>query len=80
MIRFKMKNCCMILTGKHQKLSSSDFINMYILQAKKYYLLSKPKTDLAKFTYSPLGKALEKQTNKQTAGLKFLNLSDKTNE
>ena len=32
----------------------------------------------AKFTYSPLGTALEKQTEKQVIALKFLNLSNKT--
>ena len=34
----------------------------------------------ANFTYSPLGKALEKQTEKQTDALKFLNLSNKAGE
>ena len=34
----------------------------------------------AKFTYSPLGKALEKQVEKQVGVLKSLNFSNKTNE
>ena len=34
----------------------------------------------AKFTYSPLGKAFEKQTEKQVNALKSLNISDKKNE
>ena len=34
----------------------------------------------AKFTYSPLGKALEKQTKKQVDGLKSLKISNKTHE
>ena len=34
----------------------------------------------AKFTYSPLGKALEKQTEKQVDALKSLKLSDKSDE
>ena len=33
----------------------------------------------AKFKYSPLGKALEKQTQKQIDASKFLNLSNKIN-
>ena len=34
----------------------------------------------AKFTYSPLGKSFEKQTEKQVDALKSLNLSNKTDE
>ena len=34
----------------------------------------------AKFTYSPLGKAFEKQTKEQVKAIKDLNISDKTNE
>ena len=34
----------------------------------------------AKFTYSPLGKGFEKQTEKQIDALKALKLSNKTNE
>ena len=34
-------------------------------------------TEQAKFTYSPLGRALEKQTEKQVHVLKSLNLSNK---
>lgn len=37
-------------------------------------------TEKSKFTYSPLGKALEKQTKKQVDALKFLNLSNKEDE
>ena len=35
---------------------------MNILQVKKYYLLTKNIIEQAKFTYSPLRKAFEKQT------------------
>ena len=35
---------------------------MNILQVKKYYLLIKDIIEQAKFAYSPLGKAFEKQT------------------
>ena len=76
-----MKNCCMILTREHQKLSSSEFHKYEYLAGEEILPSNRNQIiDQAKFTYSPLGKALEKQTNKQTAGLKFLNLSDKTNE
>ena len=34
----------------------------------------------AKFTYSPLGKALEKQTEKQVGALRSLDLSNKKDE
>ena len=34
----------------------------------------------AKFTYSPLGKAIEKQTKEQVKTIKNLNMSDKANE
>ena len=34
----------------------------------------------ARFTYSPLGKGLEKQTKKQCDALKFLNLPNKIDE
>ena len=34
----------------------------------------------AKFKYAPLGKTLEKQTEKEVDALKSLNLSSKTNE
>ena len=33
-----------------------------------------------KFTYSPLGKAFEKQTKEQVKAIKNLNISDKANE
>ena len=35
--------------------------------------------ELAKFTYSPLGKAFEKQTKEQVKAIKDLNISDKSN-
>ena len=34
----------------------------------------------AKFTYSPLGKAFEKQTKEQVKAIKDLNISDKASE
>ena len=64
------KNCNMMLTGKQQKYEHyhlEKLINMNILYGKKYCLLIKDSNqrqiiEQAKFTYSPLGKAFEKQT------------------
>ena len=61
MIRLEMKNCDMILTEKQQKYQHyhlEKLMNMNILQVKKYYLPIEER-----FTYYPLGKALEKQTS-----------------
>ena len=50
---------------------------MSALQVKKYYLQIKVKLwNKTKFTYSPLGKALEKQTKE----IEQLKCSGKTNE
>ena len=51
-------------------------INMNILQVKKYCIL----VEQAKFAYSPLGKAFEKQTEKQVSALNSLDLSNKKDE
>ena len=48
---------------KNQHYHQLKLINMSALQVKKYYLQIKVKLwNKTKFTYSPLGKALEKQT------------------
>ena len=61
-----MKNYNMILTEKQQKYQrygQVKLINMNILQVQNYYHLIKVNIiEQAKFTYSPLGKAFEKQT------------------
>ena len=66
MIRLRMKNCNIILIEKLQKYQS------IIGKIDKYEYLSgekilpynqKQTTEQAKFTYSPLGKAFEKQLN-----------------
>ena len=57
MIRLEMKNYNMILTENAAIFRLEKLINMNFLLVKKYYLLIK-----AKFTCSPLGQALEKQT------------------
>ena len=57
-----MKNYNTILTEKQQKYQLyhlEKLINLNVLQVKRYYL---PVKEEAKFTYSPLGKAFEKQT------------------
>ena len=43
---------------------------MNILQVKKYYLPIKVVIEQAKFTFSPLRKALEKQTKKTEDAIK----------
>ena len=61
MIRLELKNCNGILTEKQQKYQHyhpKKQINRNILQVKKYYLL----IEQAKFAYSHLRKAFEKQT------------------
>ena len=66
MIRLEMKNYSMILTEKQQKYQHyhlENVINMNILQVNKYYFI-------IKFVYSPLGKTLEKNTEKQVRALR----------
>ena len=66
MIRLEMKNYSMILTEKQQKYQHyhlENVINMNILQVKKYYFI-------IKLVYSPLGKTLEKNTEKQVCALR----------
>ena len=63
-IRLEMKNYNMILTErlqKYQPTHQAKLISMNNLQVKKYCHLSNSK-EQPKFTYSPLGKAFEKQT------------------
>ena len=84
MIRLEMKNCNMVLTEKQQKYQHyhlKKLINMSILQVKKYCFLNKDKiVEQAKFAYSPLGKAFEKQTEKQVGAINSLKPSNKENE
>ena len=79
-----MKNCNMVLTEKQQKYQHyhlKKLINMSILQVKKYCFLNKDKiVEQAKFAYSPLGKAFEKQTEKQVGAINSLKPSNKKNE
>ena len=69
MIRLEMKNHNIILTEKQQKYQHyhlEKLINRNILQVKKYCLIieqrQKQIIEQAKFAYSPLGEAFEKQT------------------
>ena len=67
------KNCNMILTEKQQKYHHyypEKLFNMNIIQVNKY-------SEKAKFTYYPLGKAFEKQTEKQVDVIKSLDPSNK---
>ena len=61
---------------------SSGKIGKYEFLTGEEILLSNQKQiiEQAKFTYSPLGKAFEKQTKEQVKAIKDLNISDKTNE
>ena len=64
MIRLEMKNYIMILIEKllkYKLFHQAKLISMNILQVKKYYHLINNIIEQAKFTYSPLGKAFEKQ-------------------
>ena len=65
MIILEMKNCKMILILKLPKYllyDKSKLMSMNILLVKKYYhLIKKQRIEQAKFTYSPLEKASEKQ-------------------
>ena len=56
--------------GKHEYLTGEE-----IVSSNRSKIIKQ-----AKFTYSPLGKALEMQTEKQVNTLKFLNPSDKADE
>ena len=60
MIKLEMKNYNTILTEK-QRYRQLELANMNFLQVKKS-CHQKRKVEQAKFTYSPLGKAFEKQT------------------
>ena len=62
MIKLEMKNYNMILTEKqlkYQPYHQAKLISTNILLVKKYY--QQQIIEQAKFTYSPLGKAFEKQ-------------------
>ena len=65
MTRLEMEKYKMILTEKqqiYQQYHQVKPINMNTLQVKKYYFNQGQVIKQAKSTYSPLGKALEKQT------------------
>ena len=68
MIKLNMKNYNMILTEKQQKIStwSTVKVDKYEYLAGEKILPSDQNrvTEQAKFTYSPLRKAFEKQINK----------------
>ena len=75
MIRLETKNCNTIFIEKLAKYLSyhqTKLISLNILQVKKYYHLINKITEQAKFTYSHLGKAFEKEikTIQDLQGLK----------
>ena len=73
MTRLEMEKYKMILTEKqqiYQQYHQVKPINMNTLQVKKYYFNQGRVIKQAKSTYSPLGKALEKQTKQLNMMLK----------
>ena len=58
-----------------RNVASLNILVHDVINLLYYYLLIE-----TKFTYSPLGKPLEKHKKKQIDALKSLTLSDKTNE
>ena len=74
----EMKNCNMMITEKQQKYQLYDqvkMINMDILQVKRMLPSNQRQiVEQVKFEYSPLGKALDKQTEKQVGAIKSLDL------
>ena len=64
MIRLEMRICNTIFIeklAKYQPYHKAKLKSLNMLQVKKYYHLISKITEQAKFTYSPLGKAFEKQ-------------------
>ena len=87
MVKLKMKNYNEISTEKQQKYQNYHqvkLINMNILQDKKILPSDQSRLiEQAKFTYSPLGEAFEKQIKtiedqlmKQVEALKYLKLEE----
>ena len=71
-----MKNCNMILIEKQQKYQHYlHLTGEEILPSNQRQIIKQ-----AKFAYSPLGKAFEKQITKKVDGIKSLDLSNKTDE
>ena len=65
-------------TAKISALSSGKFDKYEFLTSKKILPSNQRQViEQAKLTYSPLGKAFEKQTEKQVGALKSLGLSNK---
>ena len=65
-------------TAKISALSSGKFDKYEFLTSKKILPSNQRQViEQAKLTYSPLGKAFEKQTEKQVGALKSLDLSNK---
>ena len=78
MVRLEMKNYNMILTEKHQKYQHyhpEKLINMNVKEISPFNQTQV--IEQAKFRYSPLGRALEKQTEKQVDDIKVLYVSDR---
>ena len=68
MIRLEIKNCNMIVTEKQKKYQ--NFHLEKLINMNKEIIPSDPRTviEQAKFAYSPLGKAFEKQKKIEKQG------------
>ena len=85
MLRLEMKKYNTILTEKQQKYRhyyQVKYINMNSLEVKKYcFRIKKKILEQANFTYSPLGKAFQKQRKTiEEQGKKQINAITNQNE
>ena len=84
MIKLEMIKTPYVINREASEISSSlsGKINKYEYLTGEEILPSNQKQiiEQAKFTYSSLGKAFEKQTKEQVKAIKDLNISNKTNE
>ena len=84
MIKLEMKNYGMLLIErlkKYQRYHQAKLKSMNILTGEKILASNQKQIiEQAKFTYSPLWKAFEKQTKEQVQAVKDLNVFYKKNE
>ena len=79
-IRLKLKNDTNRETAKLSALSSDKFEKYEYLIGKEIIPFNQGKMIERAFTYSPLGKAFEKQTKKKVDVFMSLNLSNKRDD
>ena len=79
-MRLEIKNCNTRLIGKQQKYQHyylEKLIKMSILLVKKLPFNQREIIEQAKFSYFPLGKDFEKQTEKLVNAINCLEISNK---